>query len=76
MEKVQKDRRVLPVCKEGDGGKLNQLKGISAELDKCQKSLTQYLESKRMVLARFYFISDEDLLQILGTSDPKAIMLT
>lgn len=26
-----------------------------------------------MVLARFYFISDEDLLQILGTSDPKAI---
>jgi dynein heavy chain len=26
-----------------------------------------------MVLSRFYFISDEDLLQILGTSDPKAI---
>jgi len=46
---------------------------ISAELDKCTQSLTNYLDSKKMSLPRFYFISDDDLLEILGTSDPKAI---
>ena len=71
MESCQKDSRVLYQCKADN--KLNELRMTSAELDRCQKSLTNYLESKRMVLSRFYFISDEDLLQILGTSDPKAI---
>jgi len=31
------------------------------------------LDSKKMICPRFYFISDEDLLQILGSSDPKSI---
>lgn len=60
MESCQKDSRVLYQCKADN--KLNELRMTSAELDKCQKSLTNYLESKRMVLSRFYFISDEDLL--------------
>lgn len=71
MEATQKDSRVLYQCKEGN--KLNELRGISVELDRCQKNLTAYLENKRLVLPRFYFVPDDDLLQILGTSDPKAI---
>jgi dynein heavy chain len=31
------------------------------------------LDSKKFISPRFYFISDEDLLQILGSSDVKAI---
>ena len=75
MESVAKAPQVLKCCvdNESGGNRLNELKGISNEFERCQKSLTNYLESKRMVLSRFYFISDEDLLQILGTSDPKAI---
>ncbi|KAJ3372368.1 hypothetical protein HDU91_003796, partial [Kappamyces sp. JEL0680] len=33
-----------------------------------QKSLGEYLEQERSAFARFYFIADEDLLEILGNS--------
>jgi len=74
MNDTQKSPNVLQCCVKVDGGKrIDELKGISFELDRCQKSLTNYLDSKKMICPRFYFISDEDLLQILGSSDPKSI---
>jgi dynein heavy chain len=50
-----------------------ELKSLSDQLDKRQKSLSDYLDTKRNVFARFYFLSDEDLLSILGSSDPIAV---
>lgn len=74
MTDTQKSPNVLQCCVKVEGGKrYDELKGISFELDRCQKSLTNYLDSKKMICPRFYFISDEDLLQILGSSDPKSI---
>jgi dynein heavy chain len=65
---------VLHACVKADGGKrLDELRNISADLDRCQKSLSNYLETKQMSFPRFYFISNEDLLNILGSSDPKSI---
>jgi dynein heavy chain len=49
------------------------LKTLSDELDKRQKSLTDYLDTKRNFFARFYFLSDEDLLAILGSSDVETV---
>lgn len=74
MDTTSKQPNALQACVKAEGGKrLDELKGISFELDRCQKSLTNYLDSKKFISPRFYFISDEDLLQILGSSDVKAI---
>lgn len=46
---------------------------MTAALDKCQKSLTEYLRNKRVIFPRFNFISDDELLSILGSSNPTII---
>ena len=45
-------------------------------LDRCQKSLNEFLEEKRSSFPRFYFIGDDDLLQILGQATKPAIIQT
>jgi dynein heavy chain len=45
-------------------------------LTQCEKALTEYLETKRKVFPRFYFVSATDLIDILSKgSDPKAVMV-
>ena len=75
MESVNHSSNVLHNAVKADGGsRLADLKNISLDLDKCQKSLSNYLETKQMAFPRFYFISNDDLLQILSVgSDPNAV---
>jgi len=47
-------------------GLRDTLETILGQLEMCQKALNDYLEEKRQKFSRFYFIGDDDLLEILG----------
>ena len=48
---------------------LQEIKKYNKEMDKIQKDLEAYLESKRKDFPRFYFLSNDELLQILAHSN-------
>ena len=53
---------------------LGKLQVLQASLTACEKTLAQYLETKRVSFPRFYFISTADLLDILSKGkQPKLI---
>ncbi|CAH8588474.1 Dynein heavy chain 10, axonemal [Schistosoma haematobium] len=54
-------------------GRLNELTILGEGLERCQKSLNNYLDSKRNAFPRFFFISDDELLSILGSSDCECV---
>jgi dynein heavy chain len=72
MQGVSEDPNAMHACQQD--GMLESVTNMEAKLDKIQKSLDQYLETKRMVFPRFYFLSNDDLLEILGQSrDPAQV---
>uniref|UniRef100_H2ZI81 Dynein axonemal heavy chain 2 n=1 Tax=Ciona savignyi TaxID=51511 RepID=H2ZI81_CIOSA len=55
-------------------GLLEVLNDMNMKLEEIQKSLDMYLETKRQIFPRFYFLSNDDLLEILGQSrNPEAV---
>ena len=56
-------------------GRLERIEGMLANLEKCEKSLADYLETKRVAYPRFYFVASADLLDILSKgSNPQLIL--
>ena len=73
MKSTNQDRNIVRACCAEN--RLNSLNDLSERLDCCQKSLSDYLDTKRNAFARFYFISDEELLSIMGSPDPTSIQV-
>lgn len=53
--------------------KLETLTMLQNELEFCQKALNGYLDAKRNAFPRFYFISDDEMLSILGGKEVETI---
>lgn len=45
---------------------LARLRRANKSLQRIQRCLHDYLDSKRVIFSRFYFLSNEELLEILG----------
>jgi len=66
MKKVSAKPKVLDVV--GIEGVQKHLERLSDMLTAVQKALGDYLEKQRSQFARFYFVGDEDLLEMIGNS--------
>jgi len=72
MHKTNTNPNVLDRCCEE--GLLDMLVRFNKELDNIQKSLEDYLQTKRKAFPRFYFLSNDELLKILSqTRNPRAV---
>ena len=57
-----------------DRNRRDVFRSHNANLDQIQKDLEDYLETKRMAFPRFYFLSNDELLEILSQAkDPRAV---
>ncbi|XP_076625371.1 dynein beta chain, ciliary [Colletes latitarsis] len=48
---------------------LEKLEELQIQLNNCEKALADYLETKRLIYPRFYFVSAADLLDILSNGN-------
>ncbi|CAI4230143.1 unnamed protein product [Auanema sp. JU1783] len=66
LNDVVRDTRLVGLCSRQ--GLKKTLEQLVDQLARCQKALNQFLEEKRSAFPRFYFLGDDDLLEILGQS--------
>ena len=71
MADTHKNPKVLDAAHAPN--RLEILQTLSIGLEKCQKSLNDYLDSKRNAFPRFFFISDDELLSILGSHEATCV---
>uniref|UniRef100_A0A7S2SR52 AAA+ ATPase domain-containing protein n=1 Tax=Mucochytrium quahogii TaxID=96639 RepID=A0A7S2SR52_9STRA len=72
MKRTFDDPNALKACTQIS--LCDKFKECNETLDKIQKSLEDYLETKRAAFPRFYFLANDELLEILAqTKDPQAV---
>lgn len=74
MTHTYQNPNVVEACTSEN--RLETLESLSERLDTTQKSLSNYLDTKRTFFPRFFFISDDELLAILGSSDSTSIQVS
>ncbi|XP_043248669.1 dynein axonemal heavy chain 6 [Colletes gigas] len=72
MRRTHKTPLAMPTCTQP--GLLELLEENNSRLDEVMKCLEAYLETKRVAFPRFFFLSNDELLEILAqTKNPHAV---
>uniref|UniRef100_A0A1A9WMF6 Dynein heavy chain, cytoplasmic n=1 Tax=Glossina brevipalpis TaxID=37001 RepID=A0A1A9WMF6_9MUSC len=73
MREIQMDPKVISLIKINNISTI--VKSLESQLARCQNNLMSYIMEKRNSFPRFYFLGDDDLLEILGqaSKDPEII---
>ena len=72
---VGRDPRVFSLVEGGaSAGLVDALATMLEQLERCQRALADFLEERRSAFPRFYFIGDDDLLEILGQATDPAVV--
>ena len=72
MTEAAEDPSVINAC--NTDGREELLFEIYGEIELCEKSLNEYLEQKKKVFSRFYFVSNQALLDILSNGNNPEIV--
>lgn len=72
MEHVAREPSIVACVDEA--GALERFTRANATIERIERALERYLETKRARFPRLYFLSNDELLQILAqTTDPRAV---
>ncbi|XP_055534643.1 cytoplasmic dynein 2 heavy chain 1 [Wyeomyia smithii] len=72
MKEIADDPKVVSVNKINNV--LSIIETLQSQISRCQNALSSFITTKRNAFSRFYFLSDDDLLEILGQSMKEAII--
>ncbi|XP_053958646.1 cytoplasmic dynein 2 heavy chain 1 [Anastrepha ludens] len=70
MREIQADPRVISLIKINNISTI--VSSLEKQLSRCQNNLMTYIMDKRNSFPRFYFLGDDDLLEILGQATKDA----
>ncbi|XP_024136867.1 dynein heavy chain 10, axonemal isoform X4 [Oryzias melastigma] len=71
MKSTENEPNIKKCCVIPD--RLSSLWALRNDLERIQKNLGSYLDSKRNECPRFFLISDDELLSVLGSVDPACV---
>uniref|UniRef100_A0A183BTS1 Cytoplasmic dynein 2 heavy chain 1 n=1 Tax=Globodera pallida TaxID=36090 RepID=A0A183BTS1_GLOPA len=73
LNDIAADNRIMALnAKNASLGRT--LEQLVDQLGRCQRALSSFLEEKRTAFPRFYFLGDDDLLEIVGQSTNPAVI--
>jgi len=74
MRETQENPKVIQACLIQ--GREEMFEEMYNEMEDCNKSLKEYIESKRKIFPRFYFLSPEQITDILAhATDPRSVTI-